>query len=128
MSGDRTKAISKEQIDASILFTFLFGSDKFYDIFGTLAVATSASIGDDMNGISISDARKLQKRRCARLAIKLAESLAEYVNGNADETKRHWKSEAEVLVMTSYGDDLLNLVGKVSSNCESAAFQFVPMR
>ena len=113
LSGDRTERSSKEKIDASLLYTFLFGSDKFSSIFGTLAVATSASIGDDAYGITVGDARKLQKRRCTRVAIHLVENLTPFVNRNADEAKLMWTTKAEVLALASYGGELLDVVGKV---------------
>lgn len=115
LSGDRTTvAMTGAQIDPALLYAFLFGSDKFKTYVGTLAVASSAAIGDSKK-IKWKDARTLQKRRCTRLAILLAERLNDYVNGDVDKAKTEWTKEAEELSSASYGGDLLHLIGQVYS-------------
>jgi len=113
LSADKTcVATDVPKLDPSILFAFLFGSDKFNDYIGRLAVATSASIGDSPK-ISLADARELQKRRVLRLALKLASKLEPWVAGDNDACKAMWITEAEVLSTASYGIPLIHLLGKV---------------
>ena len=119
LSADKTQI--KEHMDPALLFTFLFGSAKFSPYVGTLAMATSASIGDEQHAagskISIQDARIVQKRRCTRLALILVERhLKLYVeDGDLDVAKMRWEEEANDLVHSSYGDEMLCLIGKVYS-------------
>jgi len=121
LSADKTQikeAAALEHMDPALLFTFLFGSTKFTPYVGTLAMATSASIGDDTGSkISIQDARIVQKRRCTRLALELVEHhLKLYVdNEDLDVAKMRWQEEAKDLVNASYGDEMLGLIGKVYS-------------
>ncbi len=120
LSSDRTDLALKEQkIDASLLFTFLFGSDKFHDYIGRLATGTGALLGDE-NKLSQHDARKLQTRRCTRLALKLKAKLAPwiFVEGVAAEEEyiaREWREEVEGLSFYSYGFELVQLIGQVRS-------------
>jgi len=104
------------QIDPAMLFAFLYGSENFQDYIGTVSTAVSAMIGDSPK-VSAKDARTLQKRRCARLALKLADRLKPYVEGATEDAKAAWNSEGEVLVTASYGYQLLNLIGQVTSKC-----------
>jgi len=113
LSADKTTvALAQAGIDPTILYAFLFGSDKFGPYVGRLGVATSAIIGDSPK-ISRQNARIVQKRRCARLAILLADRLQTYVNGDIDGAKAAWKTEASLLSKVSYGNELLLLVGQV---------------
>ena len=110
----------QKQLDPALLFAFLFGSDKFNDYIGRLAAATSATIGDSEK-LSVKDARKLQERRCTRLAKKLAVKLDQWVSGDQELCKKIWKEEAETLSSYSYGLELVRTIGMVSalSNYES---------
>jgi hypothetical protein len=122
LTADKTSAAYVEnQPDPTILFAFLFGSDKFYDYVGRLAVATSALVGND---ISINDARRLQIRRCTRIAIKLARKLEAWSNPDIDDdfVIFKWKEEAKELSEASYGHELVVLIGNVYS---LAATQFL---
>jgi hypothetical protein len=115
LTADKTSAAYVEnQPDPTILFAFLFGSDKFYDYIGRLAVATSALIGTD---IPIKDARKLQIRRCTRIAIKLAKKLDAWISPDYDNkyVMFQWKEEARALSEASYGHELVILIGNVYS-------------
>lgn len=99
-------------VDPMVLYGMLFGSDKFSDYVGTLAAATSASVGDSPD-ISKAEARLLQKRRVTFLALKLAERLKDFTEGKLAIAKANWKTEAEYLTKTSYGTELTNTIGKV---------------
>jgi curved DNA-binding protein CbpA len=113
LSADKTTvALGKTGIDPSILYAFLFGSEKFGPYVGRLGVATSATIGDSPK-ISRQNARLIQKRRCARLAFLLVDRLDSYVvKGDIDGAKAAWKVEASQLSQASFGNELLNLVGQ----------------
>lgn len=118
LSPDKTGiALDKNQIDASLLFAFLFGSDKFEEYVGRLATGTSALVGDP-NKLSYSDARKLQKRRCTRIALNLTKKLQTWVADDADVEKcmSDWKKEAKELSKYSYGYELIQLLGQVRSS------------
>merc|ERR1711966_646612 len=76
--------------------------------------ASSALTGDSTK-ISPVDARKLQQRRCARLAINLSEKLNEWVAEDYDLTKAKWTTEAEELSKASYGSEMVHLIGQIYS-------------
>lgn len=106
------------KIDPVVLFAFLFGSDKFKDITGPLANATSASVGDSKD-VSPKTAREIQKRRVLRLAVTLIERVEGYVNlrksGNEDPSEfvAKWTAEGEELSTASFGYQMVTTCGKV---------------
>ena len=133
LSADKTSTADggKPDIDPLILFAFLFGSDKFQDYIGRLSTATSASIGDVASKISRQDARKIQKRRVTRLAVKLAAKVDPWVtlaaSGNKAElstVEEEWKKEAVELSKASYGYQLVTTIGQVSMVVVVAAAYF----
>ena len=122
LSGDKTSAAGSDQtFDPAILLAFLFGSDKFEDYIGRLATSTSAMLGDSPK-ISVADAQELQRRRCLRLALKLAVKVEPWMQGEFEMCKTLWKSEAESLVTASYGWELVQAIGMAY---ELAAVQFL---
>jgi len=119
LSADRTTVAEAAQpkLDPALLFTFLFGSDKFKDYLGRLATATSAKIGDS-NELSKETARLLQIRRVKRLAVTLAVKLQNWVDAAGtkeaeDACKAFWADEAKELSTASYGHELVQLIGQV---------------
>jgi curved DNA-binding protein CbpA len=125
LSADKTDVAGgvNPNIDPTILFAFLFGSDQFQDYVGRLSTATSASVGDSQK-ISLSDARTLQKRRVTRLALKLVDKITPWVDeakaaggisGFTASIEDQWKSEAVKLSNASYGHQLVTTIGKVCS-------------
>ncbi|KAL7461338.1 hypothetical protein ACHAXS_001757, partial [Conticribra weissflogii] len=122
LSPDRTGVNSVVPgVDPALLFAFLFGSDKFGDYLGRLAMATSALVGDSKK-IGPVEARTLQKRRVTRLAIKLAErsycsseQLEMWVKEDYDGAKAIWASAAADLSQASYGTELVRTIGKIYS-------------
>lgn len=115
LSADRTGvADSPGQADPAILFAFLFGSDKFGDYVGRLAMATSALVADSPK-IGPKEARIVQQRRVTRLAIKLAERLKIWTEEDYDGAKAIWESAATDLGKSSYGTELVHLIGRVYS-------------
>ena len=115
LSADRTDVAGNDmKPDPALLFAFLFGSDKFSDYLGTLAMATSALVADSPK-IGPKEARIVQQRRVTRLAIKLAERLEIWTKEDYDGAKAIWESAATDLSQASYGAELVHLIGKVYS-------------
>jgi len=114
LSPDKTEAGGANQADPAMLFAFLFGSDKFGDYVGRLAMATSALVADSPK-ISAKVARVLQQRRVTRLAIELAERLKIWTEEDYDGAKAIWESAATNLGQASYGTELVILIGRVYS-------------
>jgi hypothetical protein len=82
LSPDRTEVNgAQSKADPGLLFAFLFGSDKFGDYIGRLAMATSALVADSPK-IGQKEAKILQMRRVTRLAIKLAARLHIWIIGD----------------------------------------------
>jgi len=121
LSGDKTSTNDEQKPDPSLLLAFLFGSDKFNSYVGRLATSTSAMVGDTIK-LSVNDARTLQERRCSRLAITLVNRVEPWVDMNFKETEDTWKIHAEELKKTSYGWELLQVIGLAY---ELAAVQFL---
>jgi len=113
-------AMGVPKIDPAILFAFLFGSDKFKDYVGVLAMATAASVAES-DKVTLQHAKIVQKRRCTRLAISLAKRLHPWTIEHYDEATDLWTKEANQLATASYGLQLLHVIGKVYS---LAAAQF----
>ena len=117
LSADKTSAEGgMGQIDPTLLYAFLFGSDKFNEYVGRLATATSASVGDS-HKISIETARVLQKRRLVRLAMTLISKIEPHVQAQADgvtpgDIETEWTEEAKSLSQASYGYELLQCIGQ----------------
>jgi curved DNA-binding protein len=111
-------------VDPMVLYSVLFGSDKFQEYIGCLAAATSASVGET-SSITKVQARLLQRRRVTFLAIHLAARLKDYVEGKVAIAKANWRAEAEYLTKASYGTELTNTIGKVSPLGITIVFQML---
>jgi len=112
LSGDKTEAAIGD-VDPSLVYTFLFGSDGFNDITGRLQVVTQTMLSTSNN--STVDRKKvieLERRRVIRLAIKLKERIKTFVEGNHDMAFTEWREESERLLKLRYGQDILNTVGR----------------
>jgi len=118
---DTTSGNDDHKPDPSLLLAFLFGSDRFNTYVGRLATSTSAMLGDTTK-LSVQDARMLQERRCSRLAIILANRVQPWVDLNFKDMEDAWKVEAEELKKTSYGWELLQVIGMAY---DLAAVQFL---
>jgi len=118
LSADRTEQ-SLDQVDASLIFTMLFGNDSFNDIVGRLQIVTQTIIGEQP-GSTNEDAQsamfELERRRTIRLALKLVQRIQPHVDATTDqereEVENNWASLAQSLVNVRYGEELLNSVGK----------------
>jgi hypothetical protein len=102
-------------VDPFMLYTLLFGSEKFNGYIGRLAAVTDARVGDETSSkITLVKARLLQKRRVVRLALKLAERLAKWAeDGLHAGARADWIAEAEFLCDASFGVELVNVIGQV---------------
>lgn len=123
LSADKTEVAGGlgANVDADILFAFLFGSDLFHDYIGRMATATSAAVGDSPK-LSLQDARTLQKRRTTRLALNLITKIAPWIAqvhaGAADGSALEggWKDEALALSKASYGHEMVTTIGMVRAS------------
>jgi len=95
--------------------------DRFNSFVGRLATSTGAMLGDTTK-LSAKDSRTLQERRCSRLAITLANRIKPWVEMNVQEMEDAWKVQAEELKKTSYGWELLQVIGMAYN---LAAVQFM---
>ncbi|GMI35084.1 hypothetical protein TeGR_g3918, partial [Tetraparma gracilis] len=107
LSGDRTEAVDTDKIDPTLLYSFMFGSDKLYHLVGRLALATSAMVDDSK--ISKAQAAELQRRRVGRIAVALAAKLDRHLD--APEAATGWEAEAAALADTSFGAFMLEVIG-----------------
>lgn len=121
LSGDKTSGNDSHTADPSLLLAYLFGSDKFNDFVGRLATSTSAMLGDTTK-LSVLQARILQGRRVARLALKLVDRIAPWVSGDFEMAETLWTSEADALSKASYGWEMLQVIGMAY---EVSAVQFL---
>lgn len=117
LSGDRTE-LSPDQVDPSLIFTFLFGNDSFNDIIGRLQLVTQTlAVGADGNPETMSidgkQMAELERRRVLRLALALRKRIEPYMKAGANlvGVKAAWKAEGEKLVEVRYGEEILNTVG-----------------
>jgi len=122
VSGDKNSP-NEDAIrpDSATLLAFLFGSDKFQNYIGRLAISTSAMLGDSSE-LSAQDSRKLQERRVTRLALLLAQKVEPWTKEDYDSCKAQWSIEADNLVSVSYGWELIQALGMAY---EVAAVQFL---
>lgn len=116
LSADKTDA-AVESLDPSLIFTFLFGSDKFNDVVGRLQLVTQqlATEGDGDPATSTAsrlELMELERRRVLRLALALRKRIEIFVSGSPEDAKGEWRKEGESLVEVRYGKELLNTVGR----------------
>lgn len=116
LSADKTDA-AVDNLDPSLIFTFLFGNDSFNDIVGRLTLVTQQLVvgadGDPTtSSVTREQSKELERRRVLRLALALRKRIQMYVDGNIEDAKATWKQEGERLVEVRYGEELLNTVGR----------------
>jgi len=59
-----------DDVDPMMLYTLLFGSEKFNDHIGRLAAVTSTRVGTEVSSkLTLDKCRTLQRRRVTRLAL-----------------------------------------------------------
>ena len=105
-------SVSPSSLDPSLLAAYLFGSDKFHSFFGRLATSTSAMLGDT-TFMTKAQARTLQYRRCARLALELVRKVQPYYTlaENQEPWRRKFTKQSHDLLKTSFGYELVRLIG-----------------
>jgi hypothetical protein len=105
-------------VDPYLLYTCLFGSEKFQDYIGRLAAVTEVRVGDEETSkVNMEQARLLQKRRVTRLALALADRLSKWAEDDmTTAAKAQWMAEAETLTDASYGVELVRVIGQVSQS------------
>lgn len=113
LSGDRTE-VAVNNVDPSLVYTFLFGNDSFNDIVGRLSLVTQTLVGGSSHPEQFTrkHLKELERRRIIRLAISLRGRIQAYVDGDKEGAKEMWRSKGEELVEVRYGEQLLNTVGK----------------
>lgn len=109
---DNADSMSPATLDPSLLAAYLFGSDKFNSFFGRLATSTSAMLGDT-TFMTKEQARTLQYRRCARLALELVRKIQPYYTlaENQEPWRRKFTKQSQDLLRTSFGYELVRLIG-----------------
>lgn len=113
LSGDKTE-VAMDQVDPSLIFTFLFGNDSFDTIVGRLQLVTQTLVGgspDVAEKFTRLQMVELERRRVVRLAVSLCDRISKFVNGDVDGAKAQWTSKGEELVEVRYGEQILNTVG-----------------
>ena len=112
LSGDKTE-VALDQVDPSLIFTFLFGNDSFDDIIGRLQLVTQTLVGDrsDQNRIAHQQIAELERRRVIRLSLALRDRVQKYVDGDIEGAKDEWTTKGKELVEVRYGEQILNTVG-----------------
>ena len=109
MSGDKT-SISADGVDPSLMFTMIFGNDKFQHIIGRLLMVSATMAGNqEETNIGNEELKEIETRRVIRLALNLASKIQPFVEGES--VKAQWEAEAASLVEASYGEAILNAVG-----------------
>lgn len=123
LSADRTE-LSADKVDHSLIFMMLFGSDAFNEIVGRLNLVTTMIIKDDNEAYDFTTEehtamKEIERRRCIRLAVSLAERIKPYIDAPTESEKgiimNEWKVLAASLVEVRYGEEILNTVGKTYS-------------
>lgn len=96
-------------IDGAEFFAALFGSDRFEHLVGELMLATAARSGPDLTADGL---RRAQTEREAQLVLALTERLRSWIEGDESRFLAAATSEAVELVKTSYGERMLQVIGR----------------
>ncbi|ONK57636.1 uncharacterized protein A4U43_C09F2530 [Asparagus officinalis] len=106
-------------LDATAVFTLLFGSELFEDYIGHLAVASMSSSelnNENDNPEKLQDKLKVvQREREEKLAKFLKELLNQYVSGDKEGFFHRAEAEAKRLANTDFGVGVLRTIGYVYS-------------
>jgi len=121
-------------LNPTVFFSLLFGSERFHEYIGTIRVATelqfamkAAQRGEQMNMESadglknpLSNMRRIQRQQLRRVvgcAKSLKERLHKFVHAREEEAfARESVLEAHSLSQTSFGPQLLTTIGLVYQN------------
>ena len=106
-------------MEASTMYAMLFGSEKFDDLIGELAIASmlqqaEASSGEGMDP-SLKHLSHKQRQRKVTCAVKLAERLQQFADGEVDMAafEKDARTQAAELCTTAFGEILTHTIGRV---------------
>ncbi|XP_042388202.1 chaperone protein dnaJ 10-like [Zingiber officinale] len=116
--GFGKESVSRENmLDATAIFTLLFGSELFENYIGYLAVASMASselMSENESPEKLQDRLKaVQREREEKLARFLKDFLNQYVCGDKEGFFHCAESEAKRLTNTAFGVEILQTIGYV---------------
>lgn len=116
--GFGKESVSRENmLDATAIFTLLFGSELFENYIGYLAVASMASselTSENESPDKLQDRLKaVQREREEKLARFLKDFLNQYVCGDKEGFFHRAESEAKRLTNTAFGVEILQTIGYV---------------
>ncbi|XP_042392954.1 chaperone protein dnaJ 10-like [Zingiber officinale] len=116
--GFGKERVSRENmLDATAIFTLLFGSELFENYIGYLAVASMASselMSENESPEKLQDRLKaVQREREEKLARFLKDFLNQYVCGDKEGFFHCAESEAKRLTNTAFGVEILQTIGYV---------------
>uniref|UniRef100_A0A7S0ZH52 J domain-containing protein n=2 Tax=Timspurckia oligopyrenoides TaxID=708627 RepID=A0A7S0ZH52_9RHOD len=108
-----------DMVDPTVLFTMLFGSERFKDYFGTLRLAAHVSEESDENGEDSAQDEKekakadeeAQLAREQELTLKLISKVGVWVDGSHRQFSEWAQKEAEELLETPFGGPMLVVLG-----------------
>ncbi|KAG6506329.1 hypothetical protein ZIOFF_031652 [Zingiber officinale] len=107
----------ENMLDATAIFTLLFGSELFENYIGYLAVASMASselMSENESPEKLQDRLKaVQREREEKLARFLKDFLNQYVCGDKEGFFHCAESEAKRLTNTAFGVEILQTIGYV---------------
>jgi len=117
----RDAALDKSKMmDASFLFSMVFGSDKFESWVGEFFIAMMLSIGEDPRTClqaGVDHTGRIieykQRRREVQLAVNLASRLQAFVDGDEQGFRVGAEEEAKELCTTAFGGTLVSAIGYV---------------
>ena len=115
-----SEAVGADFVDPTALFTMLFGSEKFDRFVGELKVtaAVTAASSEDADGPPSFTSDQAVRQQAARelfLAAQLREMLEPWAESKDDEFIEWALAEGARLCKASYGEAMLNVVGRAYS-------------
>ena len=107
-------AVGSDFVDPTAIFTMLFGSEKFSHLVGELKLAMAMTSAEDGEQPSLSSDQALRQQASRELYLsqQLREMLTPWVEGNDAEFIEWALTEGGKLCKASYGEAMLNVVGK----------------
>eukprot|EP01066_Platyproteum_vivax_P004794 Platyproteum_vivax@DN16157_c0_g1_i1.p1 len=106
-------------LDASLMFTMLFGSELLEPYIGKLQMATMVEVSESGQQLTPPLMDLLATRKQVLLAKLLRDRIQPFVDGDASKQeawKKAMRIEADKLVQVSYGESIVECVGFVYEN------------
>lgn len=110
------------QLDPTMLFNVLFGSDAFEEFIGTLEMASAAGIASEgppgqppnpNDPVMKAKMNEIRQKREAKLFQSLTTRLDSYATLGKEACENKWRDEAEELSSSSFGPESLETIGYV---------------